>query len=76
MDYLLGRCIVFTSVGSAASTCCSLTHAPQQDRGNKMMKKSSWVEIRTKRSFTSYSHRQNRHSIREINVIYCLVLTD
>jgi len=34
-------------------------------------KKSSWVEIKTGRSLTSYCHGQNRLDSQKSNLIYC-----
>lgn len=60
--------------GFTALSGHSCTHSPQ--KGESTVKKGSQVEIRTGRSLASCCHGQNRISIREINIIYCLLLTD
>lgn len=53
-----------------------LTALPQNNgEENTMEKKDSWVEIRTGRLLISCSCRKNRRSIKDINVIYCLLST-
>lgn len=37
------------------------------------MENGSRVEIRTRRSLSNYHHKQNRLSIREMNMTYCLL---
>lgn len=45
-------------VGGLIPPCWSLNSPSQKDRGVKnMMKKVSWVDIKTGRSLTSYCHR-------------------
>ena len=48
---------------------CSFTSLPQQEMGENKMK-SSWAEIRTGRSLTSYQAQQNRLNLVKIKLIY------
>lgn len=45
-------------------------------KGEEAMKKGLWVEIGTGTSLSNYWHRQSGLSVREINVVYCLLITD
>lgn len=51
-----------------------LLSSPREE--NMTEKKPSWVEIRTGKSLSKCCHGQNRLNVSEINVIYCLLLTD
>ena len=48
---------------------CCLQCSSSARQGERIRRKSSWVKIKTGRSFTSYCHGQNRLALREKNLL-------